>query len=77
MWAHVVVCSGRVVEQKRLLFELFGRSIDEELIRGISLIKEEVKTSSSSVWLDRKRGDAKGGKIVSPQIGVKTPFFPF
>ena len=36
----MVVRSGRVVEQNQLLFELFGRSIDEELIRGISMIKD-------------------------------------
>jgi hypothetical protein len=71
MWAHVVVRSGRVVEQNQLLFELFGRSIDEELIRGISMIKDGSMIREN---IPRRKGV---GGIVSPQIGVKSLFFPF
>jgi hypothetical protein len=74
MWAHVVVCSERVVEQKRLLFELFGRSIDEELICGISMIKEEVKNILILILIlclvrSKKRGHEGGQNCFTPNWG--------
>jgi hypothetical protein len=80
MWAHVVVRSGCVVDQNRLLFELFGQSIDEELIRGINMREDGsvMKRNIGSENIPRRKGGGAGGwEIVSPQIGVKTLFFPF
>ena len=66
----MVVRSGRVVEQNQLLFELFGRSIDEELIRGISIIKDGSMIREN---IPRRKGV---GGIVSPEIRVKKSFLP-